>query len=114
MKMNKKCLVTATLLLTAAGTWAADIKGLITDATTHEALIGATIQIEGTSLTAVSDIDGKFAFTGVSDAKAYTLILKYVSYKTKKIDGVQAKEQPGRYGYRCCQEEYRNSGNTNG
>ncbi len=94
MKMNKKCLVTATLLLTAAGTWAADIKGLITDATTHEALIGATIQIEGTSLTAVSDIDGKFAFTGVSDAKAYTLIIKYVSYKTKKIDGVQAKEQP--------------------
>lgn len=74
--------------------YAADIKGKVTDSTTGEALIGATVQIEGTPKATATDIDGLFAFSGLDENTDYTLTIKYISYKTKKIDGVRAEAQP--------------------
>lgn len=73
-----------------AGAWAQDIRGTVVDSKTKEPLIGATVQVEGTSLGTATDIDGKFQFAGLEKGKSYTLIIKYVSYKTKTIDGVRA------------------------
>lgn len=81
-------------ILTAFRAYAADIKGKVTDSTTGEALIGATVQIEGTAKAAATDIDGLFAFSGLDENTDYTLTIKYISYKTKKIDGVRAEAQP--------------------
>lgn len=81
-------------ILTAFRAYAADIKGKVTDSTTGEALIGATIQIDGTPKATATDIDGLFAFSGLDENANYTLTIKYISYKTKKIDGVRAEAQP--------------------
>ena len=81
-------------IITTFRAYAADIKGKVTDSTTGEPLIGATVQIDGTTKAAATDIDGLFAFSGLDENANYTLTIKYISYKTKKIDGVRAEAQP--------------------
>ena len=81
-------------IITTFRAYAADIKGKVTDSTTGEPLIGATVQIDGTTKAAATDIDGLFAFSGLDENANYTLTIKYISYKTKKIDGVRAETQP--------------------
>lgn len=73
------------------GAWAQDIRGMVVDSKTQEPLVGATVQVKGTSLGVATDIDGKFHFEGLDKSKSYTLVIQYVSYKTKNIDGVRAK-----------------------
>lgn len=94
--MTKKLRLAVALIfiITALRAYAADIKGKVTDSTTGEALIGATVQIEGTAKAAATDIDGLFTFSGLDENANYTLTIKYISYKTKKIDGVRAEAQP--------------------
>lgn len=94
--MTKRLRLAATLIfiITTFRAYAADIKGKVTDCTTGEPLIGATIQIDGTPKATATDIDGLFAFSGLDENANYTLTIKYISYKTKKIDGVRAEAQP--------------------
>lgn len=92
----KKCYhrLTGVALLTLSlpmGAWAQDIRGTVVDSKTQEPLVGATVQVQGTSLGVATDIDGKFHFEGLDKSKSYTLVIQYVSYKTKNIDGVRAK-----------------------
>lgn len=94
--MTKRLRLAAALIfiITTFKAYAADIKGKVTDSTTGEPLIGATIQIDGTPKATATDIDGLFAFSGLDENANYTLTIKYISYKTKKIDGVRAEAQP--------------------
>lgn len=94
--MTKRLRLAAALIfiITTLRAYAADIKGKVTDSTTGEPLIGATIQIDGTPKATATDIDGLFAFSGLDENANYTLTIKYISYKTKKIDGVRAEAQP--------------------
>lgn len=94
--MTKRLRLAAALIfiITTFKAYAADIKGKVTDSTTGEPLIGATIQIDGTPKATVTDIDGLFTFSGLDENADYTLTIKYISYKTKKIDGVRAEAQP--------------------
>lgn len=94
--MIKRLRLAAALIfiITTFRAYAADIKGKVTDSTTGEPLIGATIQIDGTPKATATDIDGLFAFSGLDENANYTLTIKYISYKTKKIDGVRAEAQP--------------------
>lgn len=94
--MTKRLRLAAMLIfiITTFRAYAADIKGKVTDSTTGEPLIGATIQIDGTPKATATDIDGLFAFSGLDENANYTLTIKYISYKTKKIDGVRAETQP--------------------
>ncbi len=71
--------------------WAQQLKGVVIDKNTKETLIGAVISIEGTDVKAVTDVNGNFSFEGLKDG-TYTLYIKYVGYKTQKIDGVQMKD----------------------
>lgn len=59
------------------------IAGKIIDKTLGEDLIGATVQIEGTTIGAVTDIEGKFLLS--VKPGTYTLVLNYISYKTEKV-----------------------------
>jgi TonB-dependent receptor len=91
----KTKLFTFLLLLCAGTATFADpgsIRGSIKDAKTHEALIGATILIEGTQIGAATDIDGSFILTNVP-AGSHKLIISFVSYKTKEI--VQVRVESG-------------------
>ena len=60
------------------------LHGIITDGTTKEPLMGATIRLEGTSFGGYTDMDGKFTITGIPKG-VYTVVISYVSYKTERI-----------------------------
>ncbi|TAF74691.1 MAG: TonB-dependent receptor [Bacteroidetes bacterium] len=66
------------------------LAGKVTDKATGEDIIGATILIEGTTIGATTDLDGKY-FLQVAPG-TYNVVVSYVSYKTKKYEGVVIKE----------------------
>lgn len=63
------------------------ICGTVTDIKFKEPLIGATVSIEGTTIGAITDIDGNFRIEKVQPGK-YALVASYVSYKTQNIKDV--------------------------
>lgn len=101
--MNTKRGIIGLGLLAAGITpmWAQDIKGVVIDQKSKETLIGAVITAvpgngsknatqEKDGIKAVTGIDGNFSLQNLKDG-TYTLYIKYVGYKTQKIDGVQLK-----------------------
>lgn len=94
-KVNKIVAATALLaIIPMMNGMAADIVGRVTDQKSKEALIGATVQVDGTNIVAATDLDGNFKLTGLNADGKYTLTVTYVAYKNKKIDGVRASDQP--------------------
>lgn len=85
MKCHSKRFISTALLvgLFASGAWAAaiNVKGTIKDSKSKEPLIGATIQVMGSTIGAVTDLDGNFQLEGIPDG-LYDLQIKYVGYKT--------------------------------
>lgn len=67
------------------------IGGRITDQQTGEALIGATVLLPGTTLGAVSDVDGHYRITTVAPG-TYTLSVRLLGYRDKVITGVRVGE----------------------
>ncbi len=94
IKMNRIFAVALVAALPSAGLFAADIKGQVCDSKTGEALIGATVQVDGTNIASATDINGHFSLSGLEEGHCYRLTVSYVAYKTKNIDGVQASSQP--------------------
>ena len=91
---TKRGLIAASVLLMMSQmpttAWAQQLKGVVIDKNSKETLIGAVVSVEGTNVKAVTDIDGNFTLNGLKNGK-YTLYIKYVGYKTQRIDGVQVK-----------------------
>ena len=59
----------------------ASLRGKILDAATGEALIGANVIVQGTSMGAASDMDGNYAIPNIP-AGNYSLRVSYIGYKT--------------------------------
>lgn len=80
--MKKIQLFLVMLLATCLSVAAQDTKvtGKITDAD-GEAVIGATVKVEGTNVYAISDIEGAYAITIPSGAKK-VLVITFTGYKT--------------------------------
>ena len=70
---------------TCASLQAAAIRGTVVDKETKEPLIGAAVQVGGTTTGTITDIDGRFELAGLLNGK-HTLIVSYVSYRTLTID----------------------------
>lgn len=62
----------------------ATITGVVRDRNTQELLIGATVMLEGTSLGAQTDIEGKFKISAIPP-KSYNLKVQYLGYTTKTV-----------------------------
>ena len=90
MKRFKRETVALLLMMITNSGFAQRINGNVVDKKTGEPLIGATVQVEGCDIAAVTDASGKFSIAGLKNNGAYNLIIKYISYQTKKIDGVQS------------------------
>jgi len=58
------------------------IQGKVTDAVSGEALVGANVFIEGTSLGAATDFEGLFRISNVSPG-TYSLKISYIGYESK-------------------------------
>ena len=91
MKLKRGIVALGLLSAVSLQSWAQQLKGVVIDKNSKETLIGAVISIEGTDVKAVTDVNGNFSFDGLKDG-TYTLYIKYVGYKTLKIDGVQMKD----------------------
>lgn len=83
ISVSKMCL-TASAMMISIGAQAFTVKGVVIDNQTKEPLIGATVQIAGTTVGAITDIDGRFELSNIK-GKACTLVVQYVSYKTREI-----------------------------
>lgn len=60
------------------------VKGKILDAITQETIIGASIQIKGTTNGVVSDVEGNFTITNI--APNATLVISYIGYLTQEVN----------------------------
>ncbi|MGL4853486.1 MAG: TonB-dependent receptor domain-containing protein [Phocaeicola sp.] len=81
----KKFFVLIALLMTTVIAQAAAIRGVVTDKSNQEPLIGATVQVNGTTTGTITDFDGQFELAGLRNG-TYTLIVQYVSYITKTLE----------------------------
>ncbi|MDR0605269.1 MAG: TonB-dependent receptor [Bacteroidales bacterium] len=61
-----------------------EINGFVHDQKTLEPIFGATVMIKGTTIGAVTDIDGYYSLQG-SFSDTCTLIFRFISYKTIEI-----------------------------
>lgn len=66
------------------------ITGIVTDAATKETVIGANAVIQGTTVGASTDIDGKFTIPNLKPGK-YTIAVSFVTYKTHIIPDVEVE-----------------------
>lgn len=93
MKLLRKQTLLFLLLSGLAGTLqAAILKGNITDKSTKEPLVGATIQVNGTGIGVVTDLDGNYHIENLK-AGTYEIEIKYISYQTLIVKGVKVSEQ---------------------
>jgi len=60
------------------------VKGIILDAKTNEALIGASVAVEGTTLGEVTGYDGRFEIAGIREQQI-TLNISFMGYETQRI-----------------------------
>lgn len=71
-------------LLFSAASFSQSIKGKVTDASTKETLIGASILLKETGKSQAVQLDGYFSFKNLSPG-VYNLQFRFVSYKTKEL-----------------------------
>lgn len=87
------------VMLTSQLSWGAAgrIQGKATDATSGDPLPGVTVQLEGTSLGAATDLNGNYDILNVP-AGSYTIKASYIGYETLTLkvvlkDGQQLREE---------------------
>lgn len=80
-KKHNKIWITAAILtlINITNLSAQTLRGTVTDATTGEELIGATVKVTGTSKGDATDIDGKYVITGLTPGR-YDLEVNYLGY----------------------------------
>ncbi len=66
------------------------VSGVVTDATTKETLIGASILVQGSTKGTITNFDGEYSLTDV-DPGTYTLVIQSMSYDKKVIPNVVVK-----------------------
>jgi outer membrane receptor protein involved in Fe transport len=83
----KALLVIVFFFACAGAAWAQPYKlrGTVTDATTGETLIGATVVLKGTTTGTVTDVNGRFELT-VNELPPYTLEVSYLGYSTLTVE----------------------------
>lgn len=68
----------------------ATISGLIKDKKDNSELIGVNVVLKGTSLGAVSDVNGKFVIKNVRPGE-YTVEISYIGYSKTQFTGIKVK-----------------------
>jgi TonB-linked SusC/RagA family outer membrane protein len=75
-KVNAKLSETESQQITVSGT--------VTDASTREVMAGVNIQVKGTTIGAISDIDGKYLIPSAIDRNA-VLVFSFIGFVTQEI-----------------------------
>ena len=109
MRNANKMTLLGAMLMTAVSAQAFNVKGTIVDKTTKEPLIGATIQIEGTTTGAITDIDGRFELSNLKEQlyACHTICFLPVSAHNNKC------RTKRRTGHRTCSRYSDHGGSHN-
>lgn len=83
IRMFSVWIISCLVILTGYAQTTKTISGTVTDATTGETIIGASISLAGTTRGVISDADGKFSLDNVPSSG--TLLISYIGYATQKI-----------------------------
>ena len=67
------------------------VTGVVIDKANGETLIGVPVMIEGTTLGAVTDLDGRYLITNIPNG-TYNIVFRYIGYTTKIIRNVAVQE----------------------
>ncbi|MBF8248590.1 MAG: Outer membrane receptor protein [Bacteroidetes bacterium] len=82
--------VSFTLLTAAYGGTTGKLTGIVKDKKTGEALIGVNVRLEGTSIGASTDIEGRYIILNIPPNE-YSVVASIVGYTQTRITGVQVK-----------------------
>ncbi len=97
--MNKLAILLASSLLAiflaafCMPVWAQSggkLSGKVTDQKTGEALIGATVTIEGSTRGTATNVNGEYVITDVP-AGTHSVLVKYIGYQNKQVSEIQIK-----------------------
>ncbi|MCB9013143.1 MAG: TonB-dependent receptor [Bacteroidales bacterium] len=69
------------------------ISGNVSDASTGESLVGATVLIQGTFNGTITNLDGNFEIKGISPG-TYNVVVSYISYDKQIISAVVKSGEP--------------------
>ena len=82
----KRLLISAALFAAAASASAHTLDGLVKDNKTDEPLIGTVVRVkELPNVSTTTGLDGTFTLHELPDKGKFTLIISYMSYKTKEV-----------------------------
>ncbi len=84
MKITYKEFLLFIILLSAFGVHSQIIQGTILDNTTKETLPGATVYLDGTTISAITDVDGNFSIN--TRGNNATLVVSFIGYFTFRLD----------------------------
>ena len=78
------------------------ITGEVKDSQTGEAIVGASVQIQGTTMGAATNIDGYYVILNVQPGK-YILVASGVGYNKKTVSNVQVSlDQTTTMDFKLC------------
>lgn len=89
---TNKIMLAASAMVLSISAQAFTVKGVVIDHSTKEPLIGATVQVGGTTTGVITDIDGRFEIRDIK-GKSCTLVVQYVSYKTQELVVQQGQKE---------------------
>jgi len=81
----KSCMYTLLVVCSIGIANAQSIKGRVTDVSTKEPMVGATVQLKGTGKSRFVQLDGNYTFKDVKPGN-YVLEFSFVSYITKDVN----------------------------
>lgn len=82
--MYKSLTLTLFIILLVQHAFAQTVRGIVKDAQTGEALIGANVVVKGTTIGAVTDEDGKFSLD-IAQSFPVALIVSYLGYLNSEV-----------------------------
>lgn len=84
--LRRPLLLLCGLLLGSAAAWAQSyaLRGVVTDATTGETIVGAVVKLKDATGGAITDIDGRFVLQ-VPQLPPFTLVVTYTGYAPQEI-----------------------------
>lgn len=66
------------------------ISGKVIDQKNSETLIGATVNIQGGTQAAATNVEGHYVLTGIAPGR-YTILVRYIGYQSKTISDIEVK-----------------------
>ena len=91
--IGKKLFLTLSSMLITMATMASNLSGVILDKQYGDPMMGATVQLVGTGLGAVADMDGNYLINNISPG-TYIIEVKYVGYKEIHLTNVKIDKEP--------------------